>query len=118
MKPKVATDNKNQSYEDAIEAAKIRTADAYKELLSQCVKLADALWLKDEYTLSKIMPRTLSERADVERIAIWVEAEKAKAIERLTERDEERDRVRKRKELLKKLKLTAEQEELLGISQG
>ena len=91
------------------------TVCAYKSLVNQCHKLADAMGYNDDYILRNVMPKTLAERTDTDRIIVWFDKEKDKAVEYLLKREAAREKECARKMLLESLNLTSQQKALLDL---
>ena len=85
----------------------------YEQLIEQSDKLANAILYKQVYVLGKIMPKSMSERRDTDRIVNWFNEIKEDALDHLEELQESILKEKKRNDLIKSLKLTKEQKSIL-----
>ena len=91
------------------------TIAAYESLLKQCRKLADSMGYNGGYVIGKVMPKTLADRTDLDRISDWFEVAKKDAADSILRLEAEREQNRERERLLASLNLTPDQKALLGI---
>jgi hypothetical protein len=66
--------------------------------------------------IGKVMPKTIEDRTNTERIAKWFENEKDDAVEHMIKLELERKQDLERKSLIASLNLTPEQIALLGLA--
>lgn len=85
----------------------------YEQLVEQSDKFADAILYKEGWILGKIMPKSMSERRDTDRIVNWFNEVKEEVLDRLEEFQESILKEQKRNDLIKSLKLTKEQKSIL-----
>lgn len=124
--PPEQTEMTAEGYEACITKEFEIMIETYNEFTLQCRRLAAAMHYEDDYLLSKIWPKKAAERTDTLRLILWfadelkVAVDHRMKVDRVNRREAAEKaaliaRVNARGALLKRLQLTQEQCDLLGI---
>lgn len=92
-----------------------KVAYAYQHVLVAADELADVLEYNADYVLRRALPKSVAERRDCELVPKWLQAERREIEAHVRARQAARAKAVEREALLARLKLTKEEQRLLGI---
>lgn len=101
---------------DKVVTAGEQVAYAYQEMVRATDELAMELGYHADHVLRQVLPKTLGERRDGERVLTWLNRHRDEIESHLLARQTRRDEAARREALLTKLNLTVAEQKLLGIT--
>lgn len=93
-------------------------AYAYQEMVNAADALANELGYSQDYVLRQVLPKTMGERRDGERVLAWLNGRRGEIVSMLLGRMRAREQAARRETLLARLHLTEDEQQLLGITGG
>ena len=94
-----------------------QVAYAYEQMVKATDDLADVIEYNEDYVLRQVLPKTMGERRDGERVLAWLNQQRSEIEAHVLAVQAARERAVRREALLAKLNLTADEQRLLGITE-
>ena len=106
--------NNDRAWGTVIQAGK-HVAETYANLVKASDFLAEVMAYDNDYVLRKVLPSSVADRRNSERIIEWLNDQQNELEKHLEEVNTRIQAAQNRDRLLQKLNLSAEEKELLGI---
>jgi len=92
-----------------------QAASAYEQMVAASDRLADVVAYNADYVLGHLLPKSAGERRDSKRILRWLEDRRSELEIHVQARLAEEEKAEQLQALLGRLKLTKEEQQLLGL---